>query len=174
MSPYVNVSSRTAGDASGKEHNHVLADIGELIEKVERSDVRTWNFNESKFGLINFIESTYMDKRNRKKPEYLLTEDGFSLLVFGYSGKNAMDFKLALLCLLMLYNLKHPHALRDIEDLIEKVDQSDERTGHISRSKFGSSNFIKSTYLSGRNMEYPEYLLTRDGFTFIVTGYEGE
>ena len=73
-----------------------------------------------------------------------------------------------------VFNKEHRHVLRDIEKLIDEADQSDERTGHISRSKFGSSNFIKSTYLSGRNMEYPEYLLTRDGFTFIVTGYEGE
>ena len=55
-------------------HHQVLRDIRELIEKVDQSDVRTGNINESKFGLVNFIESTCMDKRNRKKPEYLLTE----------------------------------------------------------------------------------------------------
>ena len=34
MSPYVNVSSRTAGDASGKEHNHVLEISGDLLKRL--------------------------------------------------------------------------------------------------------------------------------------------
>ena len=111
------VSSRTVHKVFDKEHNHVLRDIRELVEKVRQSDERTGYLGRSKSGLTYFIESTYIDSWNRKQNEYLLTEDGFSLLVFGYSGKNAMDFKLALLCLLMPYNLKHHHVLRDINEL---------------------------------------------------------
>ena len=72
-------------DVFDKEHRHVLRDIEELIDEADQSDVRTGNSNGSKFGSINFIKSTYTDKRNRKKLEYLHTEDGFTLLVMSYN-----------------------------------------------------------------------------------------
>ena len=35
--------------------------------------------------------------------------------------------------------------------------------------------FIESTYkVEGNNKTYKEYLMTRDGFTFIVMGFTGE
>ncbi len=89
------ISSRTVHKVFDKEHFHVLRDIRELIEKVERSEERTGAFNQSNSGLINFIKSTYRDNRNREYPECLLTKDGFTLLVMGYDDDNAMDFKLA-------------------------------------------------------------------------------
>ncbi len=89
------ISSRTVHKVFDKEHFHVLRDIRELIERVEQSNERTGAFNQSNSGLINFIKSTYRDNRNREKPEYLLTKDGFTLLVMGYDDDDAMDFKLA-------------------------------------------------------------------------------
>ena len=41
-----------------------------------------------------FIESTYKDSMNRTKKEYLLTRDGFSLLVMGFTGIKALEWKL--------------------------------------------------------------------------------
>ncbi len=79
----------------GIRHDHVLRDIRELIERVDRSNERTGVFNLLKSEEINFIESTYRDSKNREYPEYLLTKDGFTLLVMGYDDDDAMDFKLA-------------------------------------------------------------------------------
>ncbi len=70
-----------------------------------------------------------------------------------------------------MFGKEHRHVLRDIKELIEKVERSKERTGNISQSKSGPSDFIKSTYISGRGKEYTEYLLTKDGFTLLVMGY---
>lgn len=41
-----------------------------------------------------FIESTYLDKSNRQSKEYLLTRDGFSFLVMGFTGAKADIWKL--------------------------------------------------------------------------------
>jgi Rha family phage regulatory protein len=71
------------------------------------------------------------------------------------------------------FKRRHDHVLRDIRETIEKVKQSEERTGNISLSKSGLPDFIKSTYIDSRDKEYPEYLLTKDGFTLLVMGFGG-
>jgi len=40
-----------------------------------------------------------------------------------------------------VFNKRHDNVLRDIENLIEKVERSEERSGGISRSKFGIVKF---------------------------------
>ena len=39
---------------------------------------------------------------------------------------------------------------------------------------FSRCNFAQSTYMSDRGKEYPEYLMTRDGFTLLAMGFTGE
>ena len=46
------------------------------------------------FTAHNFVESNYTDSTGRKLPMYTMTRDGFTLLVMGYTGKEAMRFKL--------------------------------------------------------------------------------
>ncbi len=41
-----------------------------------------------------FIKSIYKDGMNRNQKEYLLTRDGFSLLVMGFTGRKALEWKL--------------------------------------------------------------------------------
>lgn len=63
-----------------KEHKHVLRDIRELGCSDE--------FRRSNFG-----PSYYTNEQNKKQPMYLMTRDGFTLLVMGYTGELAMKFK---------------------------------------------------------------------------------
>ncbi|SDR83221.1 phage regulatory protein, rha family [Paenibacillaceae bacterium GAS479] len=72
--------SLTVAEAFGKEHKRVMQDIREL----DCSD----EFNEH-----NFVPISYQDSMNREKPKYLITQDGFSFLVMGYTGKEAARFK---------------------------------------------------------------------------------
>lgn len=74
------VSSLDIAGTFGKEHARVLRDIREL----ECSD---------EFRLGNFAESSYLNLQNKKQPMYLITKDGFTLLVMGYTGDRAMKFK---------------------------------------------------------------------------------
>jgi len=41
-----------------------------------------------------FIESNYKDSYGREQKEYLLTRDGFSLLVMGFTGQKSLEWKL--------------------------------------------------------------------------------
>ena len=77
-------TSRTVAEQFGKQHQHVMRDIRDIISQVE---------DESKIGRM-FHETTYADKYGRQKPMYTMTRDGFSLLAMGFTGKKALEFKL--------------------------------------------------------------------------------
>lgn len=53
-----------------------------------------------------------------------------------------------------VFEKEHKHVLRDIGLL-------------ACSSEFSRSNFGLSNYTSDRGKEYPEYLMTRDGFTLL-------
>ena len=42
-----------------------------------------------------FVESTYVNGKGQEQPMYYMNRDGFTLLVMGFTGKDAMKFKLA-------------------------------------------------------------------------------
>ncbi|MDE5978206.1 MAG: Rha family transcriptional regulator [Turicibacter sp.] len=77
------VSSRVVAKDFGKRHDHVLRDINNIIES---DTTQNW-------GLL-FIESEYKASNGKMNKEYLLTRDGFSLLVMGFTGKEALRWKL--------------------------------------------------------------------------------
>jgi len=74
--------SQTVAFVFKKEHKQVLRDIRNVLKTADEA-----------FGKQNFIASTYTTEQNKQAPKYLLTEDGFSLLVMGYTGTAAMKFK---------------------------------------------------------------------------------
>lgn len=90
------VSSRIIAEKFEKEHAEVIY----AIEGRTGSNGRIKNK-----GLISeidgisqvsryFIKSSYKDSMNRIQVEYLLTRDGFSLLVMGFTGQRALEWKL--------------------------------------------------------------------------------
>lgn len=62
---------------------------------------------------------------------------------------------------------RHDHVLRDIENILSDIAKS-------NQPKFGEINFIAGTYKDGRNRNQKKYLLTKDGFIFLVTSYGGK
>lgn len=68
-----------------KQHYNVLRDIGRIT--ASNSGL------SPEFIALNFEGNTYRDARERKLPRYLLTRDGFTMLVMGYTGPKAMHFK---------------------------------------------------------------------------------
>ena len=75
------VSSRRVADDFKKRHSDVIEKIQQLI-KAEKS------------VMSMFIKSSYKAGTGKKYKEYLLTRDGFSLLVMGFNGREALEWKL--------------------------------------------------------------------------------
>lgn len=74
------VSSREVADNFGKEHKNVLQIIKNLVAENQAAK----NF---------FIESSY-ENRGKQYPEFLCTRDGFTLLAMGFTGSEALQWKL--------------------------------------------------------------------------------
>jgi Rha family phage regulatory protein len=75
--------SLTVADVFGKRHDNVIRDIRGILEEID-----------VEWGVLNFEQTPYTHPQNGQMyHKYLLTEDGFTLLVMGYSGKEAMRFK---------------------------------------------------------------------------------
>lgn len=82
-------SSRNVAAVFGKRHDHVLRDIENVIAQLPKE-------HSPDLGDGLFISSVRKNEFNgRAYPEYLITRDGLTLLVMGYTGPKAMAFKLA-------------------------------------------------------------------------------
>lgn len=66
------------------------------------------------------------------------------------------------------FEKRHDHILRDIEKLVSDSPKLGNET-----SELGNEFFIFSRYRNTRGQLYPEYLLTRDGFTLLAMGFTG-
>lgn len=75
-------SSLQVSNTFEKRHDHVIRDVENLKKDVP-------NFGEM------FVESSYLDSFNRKQRMYIINRDGFTLLAMGFTGKKALQFKLA-------------------------------------------------------------------------------
>lgn len=75
-------TSRQVAETFGKNHQHVLEAIRNLLKK-DVSKIRPM-----------FYESTQPDSYGRPQKVYLINRDGFSLLVMGFTGDKALEFKL--------------------------------------------------------------------------------
>ena len=69
----------------GKRHSNVVRTIETLLEgmlKIEETQKMFW-------------KSHYVEKQNGQRyPKYIMNRDGFSLLVMGFTGKKALEWKL--------------------------------------------------------------------------------
>ncbi|EOJ1950416.1 Rha family transcriptional regulator [Campylobacter jejuni] len=98
----------------GKRHFHVLRDIENIL-----NDLREIGTSQdlSNFGEVVRISKTTNPKNgklvNRKMPMYNLTRDGFSLLAMGFTGKKALQFKIAFI-----------NAFNEMEKLLQKEIKS--------------------------------------------------
>jgi Rha family phage regulatory protein len=76
------VSTRQVAEHFDKQHKHVLSVIENL--KAENSALRNM-----------FCEHSYkVEGNNKTYPEYLMNRDGFSLLVMGFTGRKALEWKI--------------------------------------------------------------------------------
>ncbi|EEA6200462.1 Rha family transcriptional regulator [Campylobacter jejuni] len=116
----------------GKQHKHILELIG---EKFNNNEIK--NFCEPNFRLsfkTRKIEG--FRGKERKYPYYQLTKDGFSLLAMGFTGKKALQFKIAFI-----------NAFNEMEKLLQKEILAHSKTGRGEqgqlRREFNDRDFLR-------------------------------
>lgn len=76
--------SLTVAKMFGKRHDNVVRDIQTQIE-----------YAGEEFSLLNFEETQYQHPQNKQfYPKYNLTEEAFTLVVFSYNTKEAVQTKI--------------------------------------------------------------------------------
>ena len=112
----VYTDSLTVATAFGKKHYHVVRDIEVLIANIIA--LNSEGFNQSNFGGVDicqenqleinelkfepvktevnkyFIASSYTDLKGETRKMYKMTKNGFALLVMGFTGLRALEWKL--------------------------------------------------------------------------------
>lgn len=76
-------NSLLVAEKFGKEHRNIIASIRDILA-AENSAANYYS------------ETTYVN-RGKEYPMFLMNRDGFTLLIMGFTGKEAMDFKIQFL-----------------------------------------------------------------------------
>lgn len=128
-------SSRNVARDFGKGHREVLRAIDNIINSGAVQDCTTL-----------FYETTYVHEQNKQEyRQYLMNRDGFTLLVMGFEGREAMQFKMKYINAFneMEKELKQP---KSIEDLIILQAQSmkdvKQRLSEIEKTQEGYKKVI--------------------------------
>ena len=135
-------SSTVVALAFDKKHYNVVRDIEVLIAnmtalKIEGSsetEKNQYELTQRKIALSVegfFIESKYKDASGKQNKCYLMTRDGFSLLVMGFTGQKALEWK-----------LKYIEAFNYMEESIMKVKELDITNSEEWRMLKGSAKSI--------------------------------
>lgn len=91
------VDSLTVAEHFDKKHKRVLEDIRKRIEELENLKIGEPNFGlTSEIALERyFLEDSYIDLQGKERPIYYMNQKGFILLVMGYTGQRAFEYKVA-------------------------------------------------------------------------------
>lgn len=114
--------SLTVAAVFRKEHARVMRDIRELGCSEE-------------FRVGNFAESNYVNSQNKNMPLFYMNRKGFTLLVMGYTGKEAMKYKEAYINEFerMELELNRPRVLSEKEQLMASMKLSLETAEELTQ-----------------------------------------
>lgn len=79
-------TSRAVAEQFGKQHKNVIQAIEGLRTTLDETE------DGRAFNRLNFQPVTLPDGKGEKRPAYLLTRDGFTLLAMGFTGAKAVQF----------------------------------------------------------------------------------
>jgi Rha family phage regulatory protein len=74
-----------------RRHDDVIKSVEKLIERNEEASKDNRIFSDIS---RQFIKTRYKDEQGRWQTKYMMNRDGFSLLVMGFTGKKAHEWKL--------------------------------------------------------------------------------
>ena len=139
------VSSRDIADDFEKEHKNVVRDVEKLCEEIG-----------SKLSVSYFYKTTYKDSMNRTQTEYLMTRDGFSLLVMGFTGQKALDWK-----------LKYIRAFNEMEKELKRLYE-ERKQWEIERAKGVLIRHVLTDTIKMKVAESPNKKFAYPNYTKLI------
>ena len=125
------VTSRQVAEDFGKEHKNVVRAIENLT--AQNSAVK------------NIMIESKFEHRGNEYTEYLLTRDGFSLLVMGFTGSRALEWKLKYIEAFnkMEQAIKNPygHLSKEVQAIFALDHKQQQLAGEVKELKEGMPLF---------------------------------
>lgn len=129
-------SSRNVARDFGKEHRNVIRDIERLLKNEQTHQM--------------FYESYYTHEQNKQTyREFLMNRDGFTLLVMGFTGKRATDFKIEYINAFnemeqKLLNQRKPKTqLEILQESVNQLVEQEQRINEIEQKQENITNIIR-------------------------------
>lgn len=94
---------------------------------------------------LGYESVTYEDSNGKKQPMYLMNRDGFTLLAMGFTGKKAMQFKIAYINAfnemedILRSGQENRYALSVLKSELAKVNKNLRRAIKAGRLKYGNA-----------------------------------
>ena len=79
-------TSLLVAEKFNKNHKNVIRKIENLISQLEDGSILS--------SPLLFEKSMYINEQNKNQPMYYINRDGFTLLAMGFTGKEALEWKL--------------------------------------------------------------------------------
>lgn len=153
----------------GKNHFHVVRDIEKLIEKLPTCRASIFGASEVQ------IASNLKNAPAKLIKAYRMTRDGFTLLVMGWTGEKALQFKLAWLDAFnrMEEQLRKQQSFAEQDSTLISNEQQYELSSRVMRKThalFGNKNYSFVCRALKRRFRIPRYtcLLQRDFETALA------
>lgn len=143
-------TSRMVARKFNKRHSHVLRDIERIVK---HSSTLSPKLGSVEFGRLNFAPSSYKDSTGRTLTEYHITKNGFSVLAMGFTGKKALEFKIAI--------------MNEFDKLQEEINQL-KNDAEIQKLKDERNELIFQQKLNGLPMQYGKMFMHDEGKTFTL------
>ncbi len=169
----ITTTSKQVAEHFGKRHTHVLRAIKNLLKELPEE-------HRPNFGLT-FNEVVGANGATRKEPAYRITRDGFTLLAMGFTGKEAMQWKVAYLSAFnkmeaeLLARTTRPHnpaidydrispaQAQDLKEIVAAIVQAGIQGYGETWSRF-QRKFKVNSYLelpATRHLEARQYLIAK-------------
>lgn len=135
------VTSLQVAEHFGRRHDNVLRDIAGLL-----SDLNSLEVEGVRKDLLNFEEISVPDSYGRQQPAYSMTKDGFTLLVMGYTGPDALKLK-------VLYINEFNRMAEILSDPQKVVDYLIGELVRVRREGGDKTPFVRKISWLGRTIE---------------------
>lgn len=137
------VTSKEVAINFEKRHDHVIRDIENLV--ADMGSPQNW-------GHL-FIESEYQHPQNKQwYKEYEITRDGFSLLVMGFTGKKALEWKLKYIEAFNRMEQQIKNNMPKISKELQAIFMIDERTVQLDSRVQKLENLMTIDYSQQREL----------------------
>ncbi|MCX8516616.1 MAG: Rha family transcriptional regulator [Rhodoferax sp.] len=120
-------TSLAVAEHFGKEHFNVTRDLRKLIADLA----------DAKFTQVNFMELVQLDRHGREQKYFRMTELGFSMLVMGFTGLRATQWKRAYAEAFMAMRAELEDPVRILKAEIERLRRENPEAAQLEAASVG-------------------------------------